>query len=204
MSYLIPAQTIIVEQTIKDSRFIALVARASSKEDVASALQTAAHSYPAASHYCYAFIIGKPNQTTHIGMSDAGEPKGTAGKPIFTVLEHSHIGDIVAIVIRYFGGTLLGTGGLSRAYAGVVQDALQQLPTQLKVDMQFISIEIPYTLENTARYLIHEHNGVITASGYQATLTFDVNVPRDQVDNLINKLNYQSKHEAKINKHTST
>lgn len=198
MSYLIPAQTTIAEQNIKDSRFVAYITRASNKADVNTALQQAVADFPHASHYCYAFIIGKPNQTTNIGMSDAGEPKGTAGKPIFTVLAHSNIGDIVAIVIRYFGGTLLGTGGLSRAYAGAVQEALQTLPTQLKVDMQTLTIEIPYTLENTVRYLINEHQGTIINSDYQAALTFAIDIPRIETDDFINKLNYQSKHEAKI------
>lgn len=198
MSYLIPAQTTIAEQNIRDSRFVAYITRASNKADVNTALQQAVADFPHASHYCYAFIIGKPNQTTNIGMSDAGEPKGTAGKPIFTVLAHSNIGDIVAIVIRYFGGTLLGTGGLSRAYAGAVQEALQTLPTQLKVDMQTLTIEIPYTLENTVRYLINEHQGTIINSDYQAALTFAIDIPRIETDDFINKLNYQSKHEAKI------
>jgi uncharacterized YigZ family protein len=198
VSYLIPAQTTIAQQHVKDSRFIAYVTHTSTKEDVNNTLQHVMLEFPQASHYCYAFIIGKPNQTTNIGMSDAGEPKGTAGKPIFTVLEHSNVGDIVAIVIRYFGGTLLGTGGLSRAYAGVAQQALQQLPTQLKIDMKSLTVEVPYTLENTVRYLVDEHHGTIINSDYQAVLTFAIELPLITINIFINKLNYQSKHAAKI------
>jgi uncharacterized YigZ family protein len=196
--YLVPAQTTIVQQNIKDSRFIGYIARAMNKQDVNDALQDAHSRFPNASHYCYAFIIGKPNQTTEMGMSDAGEPKGTAGKPMLTVLEHSNIGDIVAIVVRYFGGTLLGTGGLSRAYAGAVQEALQQLTTELKVDTQQLLIEVPYTLENTVRYLVNEHEGKIISANYQATLQFTIAMPRTEITSFTEKLHYQSKYEAKI------
>lgn len=198
MSYLIPAQTTIIQQNIKDSRFIGYVARATNKQDVTNALQDVYRRFPNASHYCYAFIIGKPNQTTEMGMSDAGEPKGTAGKPILTVLEHSNIGDIIAIVVRYFGGTLLGTGGLSRAYSSAAQEALQELPTELKLDTQTLTIEVPYTLENTVRYLINEHEGKIINADYQATLQFIIAIPRTEINSFTEKLHYQSKHEAKI------
>ena len=198
MSYLIPSQTTIAQLHIKDSRFIGYIARASNKQAVASALHDAQLRFPHASHYCYAFIAGKPNQTTDIGLSDAGEPKGTAGKPILTVLEHANIGDIVAIVVRYFGGTLLGTGGLSRAYSSAVQEALKQLPTELKVETQTLLVEVPYTLENAVRYLINEHEGNIINTVYQATLQFHLSMPRTAVTSFSEKLAYQSKHEAKI------
>lgn len=198
MPYLVPSQTTIAQLHIKDSHFIGYIARASSRQEVANALHDAQIRFPNASHYCYAFIAGKPNQTTEIGMSDAGEPKGSAGKPILTVLEHSNIGDIVAIVVRYFGGTLLGTGGLSRAYASAVQEALQQLPTELKVDTQTLRVEVPYTLENIVRYLINEHEGKIINTEYQATLLFHISMPRTEVSSFSEKLTYQSKHEAKI------
>lgn len=198
MPYLIPSQTTITELHVKDSRFIAYITRASDKQEVTDALRDAHARFPNASHYCYAFIVGKPHQTTNIGMSDAGEPKGTAGKPILTVLEHSDIGDIIAIVIRYFGGTLLGTGGLSRAYASTVQEALQQLPTELKIDAKTVIVEIPYTFEPIVRHLINEHSGKIISADYQAALCFHVSMPITEINSFTEKLSYQSKHEAKI------
>jgi uncharacterized YigZ family protein len=198
MSYLIPADTLTVEHEIKNSRFIAYVAHVSTKEDVSQILHKTYRLYPNASHYCYAFLIGNPIQPTTVGFNDAGEPKGSAGKPILTVLEHSTVGDIVAIVIRYFGGTLLGMGGLSRAYSNVVQEALQKLATNLKVETQLVKIELPYTVENTARYLITEYAGKLHNSSYQAILTFEVELPKEHIDSFIQKLTYQSKAAVKI------
>src|SRR5690606_7146777 len=100
--------------------------------------------YPDATHNCWAFVAGPPGDTASIGMSDAGEPHGTAGRPMLDVLLHSDVGEVVAVVTRYFGGTKLGTGGLVRAYGGAVQHALAELPTTLHVERTRLAFTTGY------------------------------------------------------------
>ena len=115
--YKIPATLHRTEEKIKRSRFIATVAHASTEKDVKTFISMIKKEFPDATHNCWAYVAGPPGDTARVGMSDDGEPHGTAGKPILTVLLHSEIGEIVAVVTRYFGGTKLGKGGLVRAYS---------------------------------------------------------------------------------------
>ncbi|MGD9326788.1 MAG: YigZ family protein, partial [Desulfobacterales bacterium] len=105
--YKIPAKLYRTEETIKRSRFIATVARAFTEEDAKAFISIIKNEFPDATHNCWAYVAGPPGDTARIGMSDDGEPHGTAGKPILTALLHSEIGEIVAVVTRYFGGTKL-------------------------------------------------------------------------------------------------
>jgi uncharacterized YigZ family protein len=86
-----------------------------------------------ASHNCFAFLAGPPGSTAQMGMSDDGEPSGTAGRPMLAVLQGSGVGDIAVVATRYYGGTKLGTGGLVRAYAGGVKSVLASLPLREKI-----------------------------------------------------------------------
>ncbi|MEZ4581855.1 MAG: YigZ family protein [Caldilineaceae bacterium] len=90
-------------------------------------------------------MVGPPGSTGQVGMSDAGEPHGTAGRPMLTVLQHSDVGDIVAVVTRYFGGTLLGKGGLVKAYSGGVQLALASAPRTERVPRATVAVVIDYS-----------------------------------------------------------
>ncbi|CAA2929418.1 IMPACT family member YigZ [Arsenophonus endosymbiont of Bemisia tabaci Q2] len=91
-------------------------------------IQTIKHKYPDARHHCSAYVAGRPDDCQKLGFSDDGEPTGTAGKPTITQLS-SHIGEITLVVVRYFGGIKLGTGGLVRAYGNSVEHALNLLNT---------------------------------------------------------------------------
>ena len=90
--------------------------------------------FPDATHNCWAYVAGPPASTGRVGMSDAGEPHGTAGRPMLTVLLHSGVGEIAAVVTRYYGGIKLGTGGLVKAYGGAVLAALEALPRVERID----------------------------------------------------------------------
>ncbi len=133
--YPVPAARHRVAQSIDRSRFICTVQRIASPEDAHAFLKEMSAEFPDATHNCWAFVAGPPGSTSRIGMSDAGEPHGTAGRPMLTVLLHSGVGDIAAIVTRYYGGTKLGTGGLVKAYGGAVQLALATLPLTERVDV---------------------------------------------------------------------
>src|SRR4029078_4802467 len=104
-------------------------------------------------HHVYAYLIGH-GATTTLGMSDDGEPPGTAGRPAMAVLKGSGLGDVALVITRYFGGTLLGTGGLVRAYGDAAKAVLALLPREEKIDRRELSITLPYTAYEPTRRLI--------------------------------------------------
>ena len=96
-----------------------------------------------ASHHVYAFAVGHGASVTH-GMSDDGEPSGTAGRPVLAVVQGSGLGDLIVVVVRWFGGTKLGTGGLVRAYTKAAQEVLAATPTALRVELREVVVHLPY------------------------------------------------------------
>lgn len=177
--FLIPEKTVHFEQIIKKSRFIAYVAHAPAPEAAHDFIDSIRSDYPDARHVCWAFLAGAPNNTTNVSCSDDGEPGGTAGKPMLNVLRHSEIGEIVAVVVRYFGGIKLGTGGLVRAYSGSVSEALKILPTQLQVDFLSVSLQCGYALEDSVRHLLKQFSVEITTAEYDELLTLSCQCPRE-------------------------
>ena len=165
--YRIPAAESQCEIVIRKSRFLTTVQRASTVESARAAIADLRANMPGANHHVYAFRVGYGNTVTE-GMSDDGEPTGTAGPPTLAVLRGSDIGDIVLVTARYFGGAKLGTGGLVRAYTESAQLALSQLKTELKVERQLVGIELPYSLYNVAKLLIDAHNGVVEEEIFEA------------------------------------
>ena len=153
-SYFIPARKIWIEQEVKRSRFIATLGHVQGREEAQRFIAEAKEQWPGANHYCWAFVAGDPAKTLDIGMSDGGEPQGTAGRPILNVLRHSGIGEVAAVVIRHFGGIRLGTGGLARAYAGSVQKALEELPLDKLVPSKRVRLVLPYSDEDALRRLL--------------------------------------------------
>lgn len=124
MNYKTIKQDIIAEEEIKKSRFICQLKRVESEEEARQLIAAIKKEHYKASHSCSAMIIGE--KATIKRSSDDGEPSGTAGIPILTVLEKHDLTNVVAVVTRYFGGIKLGSGGLIRAYAGSVANALTQ------------------------------------------------------------------------------
>jgi uncharacterized YigZ family protein len=133
---------------------------------------------PDATHHVYAFRIGYGNSVIE-GMSDAGEPPGTAGAPILHVLRATYIGDILIVVTRYFGGTKLGTGGLVRAYTEAARIALNSLETEHKIPKQRLRIDVPYKLYETVKRLIASYNGSIENELFAASVVLTVSQPLD-------------------------
>lgn len=178
--YLTPATTHEHEIEIQKSRFITRIAHAPTAEDARAALDQARADYPDATHHCWAFVAGPPGDTRSIGMSDDGEPSGTAGKPMLTVLLHSEIGEIVAIVIRYFGGQKLGTGGLVRAYTHAVQEALATLPTQEHVITIEVGVVLQYADHGGVERLFQEAGVEIADTIYTDVVEIHAEVPDDR------------------------
>ncbi len=123
------------ELVIKKSRFIASVGHTKGVDEAEAFLNKIRREFPDARHNCHAFNAGRGNETAFIGCSDDGEPKGTAGRPMLNVLVHSGVGEITVVVTRYFGGILLGTGGLVRAYQDSVKEVLDKLPLKEPEDI---------------------------------------------------------------------
>ena len=182
--YPVPARVHRVEDVVQRSRFITTVAHAPDAEAAHAFVATVREELSDATHHCWAFVAGPPGSTAHIGMSDDGEPHGTAGRPMLTALLHSEVGEIVAVCTRYFGGTKLGTGGLSRAYSSGVVLALELLPTEEKVERVEVEVTIGYPDVDGAQRLIEEMDLHVLDEAYGADVRYRLGVPVDEVDAL--------------------
>ena len=167
--YLIPTETVRNEIVIRKSRFLTTVMFAVSVTEARGRLAALRAELPTANHHVYAFRVGFGNSVTE-GMSDAGEPTGTAGPPSLAVLRGSGIGDILLVTSRYFGGTKLGTGGLVRAYTESAQAALGKLKTERKVKKTTVGLELPYSLYDRVKHLVDAHNGSIEEQQFEAEI----------------------------------
>lgn len=177
----IPAEQTRVELRVSNSRFIATAARADSVEAARALIAAVRAEMPDATHHVYAYIIGHGATTTQ-GMSDDGEPSGTAGRPVLSVLRGSGLGDVALVVTRYFGGTLLGTGGLVHAYGDAAREVLAALPREQKIARQTLTLVLPYAAYEQARRLIFAHSGSIADEQFATEVTLQVVLPLDQSD----------------------
>lgn len=135
------------EQVIHKSRFIACVKPCHTEEACRNYITSIQKEFHDATHVCTAYVCGENN--TIQKSSDNHEPSGTAGVPMLEAIQHSHLEDTCACVVRYFGGIKLGAGGLIRAYSGSVTKALQEAPKVIDVKYQQYSITYPYELSGT-------------------------------------------------------
>ncbi|EOL8946209.1 IMPACT family protein [Cronobacter dublinensis] len=180
-SWLVPAAPVIFTEEIKKSRFITLLGHTEGVEAAKAFVAQARADYPAARHYCQAWVAGAPDDSQQLGFSDDGEPAGTAGKPMLAQLMGSGVGEVTAVVVRYFGGVKLGTGGLVKAYGGGVQQALAQLTTTLKVPMTEYTLLCDYAQLAGVEALLAQFNGRIVQSEFQASVALRVALAQTQV-----------------------
>lgn len=167
--YLIPAETVRTEIVIRKSRFLTTAQLATTVVEARNRLAELRAILPAANHHVYAFRVGFGNSVTE-GMSDDGEPTGTAGPPTLSVLRGSGIGEILLVTARFFGGKKLGTGGLARAYTESAHEALRELKTERKEERKTVGLEMPYSLYNIVRRLIDTHSGMIVDEQFGAEI----------------------------------
>lgn len=168
--YQIPSESARSDIIIKKSRFVTTVSLAQTVDQAREVIAASRVEFPKANHHVYGFRVGFAKTVTE-GMSDDGEPSGTAGRPTLAVLRGSGVGDVVLVTLRFFGGIKLGTGGLVRAYTESAQEALSQLKTELKVERRVVGIEMPYSFYNTAKLLISAHDGLIEDEAFAAQVT---------------------------------
>lgn len=180
--YLVPAGPHRVADEIKRSRFITTIDRAPGVPEAQATLRRLREEFPDATHHCWAYVVGPPGATAQVGMSDDGEPHGTAGRPMLNVLLHADVGDVVAIVTRYYGGTNLGTGGLVRAYAGGVVRALESLPRVERIDFVSLSLVFEYAKMTALEQLCPPFEVQVDDRRFGADVTFDVRLPDTRVE----------------------
>ena len=197
-SYLIPAQRIETEQEIKKSRFIATVGHAADKESAMQFIEEIAAKHTGASHNTYAFIAGNPNGGADVGFNDDGEIGGTAGKPILSVLQMRGIGEVVAVVTRYFGGTRLGTGGLVRAYSGTVTMALDEIKLKERVHLIEIKIVSGYEFENSIRLVLDKMAVTIKDALYSEEVIITADVPESIANEIKSEIMNSTRGQATI------
>lgn len=176
-TFLVPAAPVELEYEIKKSRFIARAARAANRQQAMQLLEQARQDFPDARHHCWAYLIGNPHSPITVAMSDDGEPGGTAGKPILNVLQHKHIGDIMLIVIRYFGGIKLGAGGLVRAYSHAAQLAMTDLQTEMQVPMSQCVVIGGFHTEQPLRHWLDQHGGRVQEVEYGLKIRCSIELP---------------------------
>ena len=182
--YLIPSRPHRVEEVIQKSRFITAASHAPDSEAARAFLDRIRDEFPDATHHCWAFVAGPPGSTASIGMSDDGEPHGTAGRPMLTALLHGGVGDIVAVCTRYYGGTKLGTGGLSRAYSGGVKALLESLPTEERVERITLQVVVEYGSVDALHRLLEEAEALVESEDYGEKVEYQIAVPREHAETL--------------------
>ena len=175
--YRVPAALHRVEQQISRSRFITTIGPSSTVEEATDFIRHVGAEFPDATHNCWAYVIGAPGDTARIGMSDDGEPHGTAGRPMLNALLHGGVGDVVAVVTRYYGGTKLGTGGLVRAYGGGVQQALATLPRGEHIEYAFVRLVADYARIAALQQLFPAFEADVLDQAFEADVRFDLRLP---------------------------
>lgn len=165
------------ETTIKGSRFIVTMAHTPDAAQARDFIKAIKQEFPDATHNCWAYQCGPPGDSARVGLSDDGEPSGTAGRPMYTVLLHSGVGEIAAVVTRYFGGTKLGTGGLVKAYTQLVQQGLASLPLKEKIHTTTLAFSLEYAAIRLFKRLLVEFNGTMLDEQFAEKASFIVAVP---------------------------
>ena len=188
MSYQTLKRAVTARLEIKKSDFIAYAYPVHSREQAMFHVEQLRVQYADARHYCWAYIIGDPDNTTSAGFDDDGEPSGTAGRPILNVLQHKSIGNVIIIVVRYFGGIKLGAGGLTRAYAGSAQAAVDQMTLSPYVAMSQVQILAEFATEAQCRYVVESLNGRIDKVTYSRQVTLTVTLAEADIETLKERL----------------
>ena len=165
------------ELEIRKSRFIAHAIPVADRDAAMAELRLLRAAHPTATHVCWALLAGGQS-----GMSDDGEPSGTAGRPILEVLRHHDLDGVLATVVRYYGGVKLGAGGLVRAYTDAIASALQNAPRVERIAQAHLIVEVGYPDEARVRHWIEQAQATLVDSRYTMTVRLTVQLPATAVD----------------------
>jgi uncharacterized YigZ family protein len=180
-SYRAPAGESSAEIREKGSRFLAVVGPAADEAAAKGLLEALARKHPDATHHCWAWRLGEPPRER---SADAGEPAGTAGVPILQVLRGAGLSDVLAVVIRWYGGTKLGKGGLARAYAGAAREAVAGLPVVSRVPVVRLRVEVPYERVGAVKRLIRPPEVELEREEYGGAARLELVVHEERLEAL--------------------
>lgn len=186
-AYLIPLERTRRELMVANSRFIASLAPAVSDEEARAFIKQIRAEFADAAHNVPAYIIGGGNNVTEY-CSDDGEPQGTAGRPALMVLRGSGLGGLAVVVTRYFGGTLLGTGGLARAYAEAARLVVNAAPRARRIQVQLALLAIPYHLLERVRLMSARCGGAVLGEDFAADITLTLRFPVELLEGFQSEL----------------
>jgi len=169
----VSSQPVSSEIKVSDSKFIAQVFHVLNKHQAESVYSNIKRKYHDATHNCFAYRIS----ADEFRYSDDGEPSGTAGLPIYKILENKNLSQTIIIVTRYFGGTKLGTGGLIRAYSDAALDVLSHTKTEIKI--RYVTVTVETTYENMSLLLdiVNKYSGIIGKTEYTEKISFCLQIP---------------------------
>lgn len=178
----------IFELEIKKSRFITYLVPVKNEAEVEERLKLIRKEHHKANHHCSAYVLGEDFSIQR--MSDDGEPSGTAGIPMLEVLKHHQLTNILVVVVRYFGGIKLGTGGLIRAYGSSVSEALKEAKIMANISQMRVSLTIGYPLVDTFNYFIQktEHSITILDTIYTDQVNFQLAINNENVSKVEEEL----------------
>ena len=185
--YTVPLNEIRRELIVVNSRFISTLAPAFSIDEARAFMARIKHEFADASHNVPVYIIGGGNTVTEY-FSDDGEPSGTSGKPALAVMRGSGLGDAVLVITRYFGGTLLGTGGLVKAYTESAQLVVNAVGRGQRVPVHIAMIALPYNLLERLRLVVTRQRGEVLGEDFAADITMTVRLPVDSFESFQNDL----------------
>jgi uncharacterized YigZ family protein len=184
---IIPLEPARAEIVVVNSRFIASLECVESVSAARAFIGRMESEFPDATHNVSAFIIGGGNATTDF-CSDDGEPSGTSGRPLLAVLKGSGLGNVAVVVTRYFGGTLLGTGGLVRAYTAAGKAVLTRTRRAALVELARVELDLPYALLERERLIAAEAGATVVEENFAETVRVLVDVPTDTLDRFSSRL----------------
>jgi uncharacterized YigZ family protein len=182
------AAAVSAEIDIRKSRFIALAIPVADRAAAMLELDTLRAQHPGATHVCWALLAGGES-----GMSDDGEPSGTAGRPILEVLRHHEVDGVLGAVVRYYGGIKLGAGGLVRAYTDAIATAMQLAERIERVALGLLQVEVDYADEARVRRWVEQEGHALDDPGYSMTVRLSIQMPlavRDQAADAIRDLTH--------------
>ena len=179
-------------QEVKKSRFIGVATRVGSVDDARAKLSSLRREFPDATHHCSAYVIGDPSSTSELHADDDGEPSGTAGRPILNVLQHRRLGDVLVVVVRYFGGIKLGAGGLVRAYSSTASAVVDALDVESSTPFREGVLRMDYSDEPSISRRLEELGVNVSAREYGVRVELRVSVPEHDWEHVSKEVSERS------------
>ncbi len=171
----------------KGSKFLSFAFPVESEQEAKDRIKELRNKYHDARHHCYAYLLGQKTDTYR--MNDDGEPSSTAGKPIFGQIRSHNLTNVLIVVTRYFGGTLLGTSGLIRAYKSAADDALKNAEIIKKTIRSFYQVSFDYSLMGSVEKVLHDMNIRPWDKTFEAACIYKIGIRKSREQKLLEQLN---------------